>query len=177
MTTTQTPTPTTAAPPLDVREVCAPEALLLELEMRVGPTAGDMAAGMGQAFSTLMALVQDNSLSIAGPPRAIYSSWNGEGTRFTAALPIAKAPDGFVPPQDVRIVSLPEQQALRFTHHGAYAGLADTYRRIDTWLRERGAIKTDADWTRYCPMWEEYMTDPMTTPEEQLLTYIYLPLH
>lgn len=176
MVTTQTPTAATAAPPLDVREVCTSPVLLLELEMHGVPAPADMAAGMGKAFSTLMALIQGNSLTIAGPPRAIYSSWNGESTRFSVAFPIVEAPAGFVTPPDVSMVSLPEQQALRFTHHGAYTGLTDTYPRIDSWLRERGAIKTDADWARYCPMWEEYLSDPMMTPEQELLTYIYLPL-
>ena len=55
-------------------EVCTTPALLLGLAMHVDTTPRDMAAGMGQAFSTLMALIQGNRLTIAGPPRAVYSS-------------------------------------------------------------------------------------------------------
>jgi hypothetical protein len=37
-------------------------------------------------------------------------------------------------------------------------------------------MQTEDDWLRYMPMWEEYVTDPDTTPAESLVTYIYLPL-
>jgi len=37
-------------------------------------------------------------------------------------------------------------------------------------------MQSEADWARYTPMWEEYRNDPETTPEAELLTYIYLPV-
>lgn len=168
-------TATTATTALEVREVYVPPALTLELEMTASSPA-DIGMAMGKAFSTLMNFVHGHTLVVAGPPRAIYQSWNGTETRFTAAIPIVDAPSGFVA-QDVKVVSHTEQQALRFTHHGAYKEIPGTYSQIDAWLRERGAVTTEADWTRYFPMWEEYIGDPATTPEQELMTYIFLPLH
>ena len=54
--------------------------------------------------------------------------------------------------------------------------MRDTYDIIEAWLRARGAIKTTADRARYAPMWEEYLNDPATTPESELITRIYLTL-
>ncbi len=54
--------------------------------------------------------------------------------------------------------------------------MRETYAEIDAWLRARGAIKAEADWAKYTPMWEEYIGDSTTTPEQELMTYIYLPL-
>jgi effector-binding domain-containing protein len=76
----------------------------------------------------------------------------------------------------VALDTIPESTALRFVHHGPYRDLPATYERIEAWLRERGGIRTAADWARYSPMWEEYVTDPETTPESALITRIYLTL-
>jgi effector-binding domain-containing protein len=77
---------------------------------------------------------------------------------------------------DVAIKPTAESSALRFVHHGPYRDVRNTYDRIEAWLRERGGIKTPADWARYSPMWEEYLNDPATTPESELITRIYLTL-
>jgi hypothetical protein len=37
-----------------------------------------------------------------------------------------------------------------------------------------GLMKSRLDWDRYMPMWEEYPTDPATTPPEQLVTYSHM---
>jgi effector-binding domain-containing protein len=37
-------------------------------------------------------------------------------------------------------------------------------------------MNSEADWTRYMPMWEEYLNDPHTTSEAELVTHIYLPV-
>ena len=42
--------------------------------------------------------------------------------------------------------------------------------------KAKGPLQCEADWARYMPMWEEYLNDPQTTPEAELLTYIYLPV-
>jgi len=158
-----------------MREVSVPSALALEIEMTVGTGRGEVAAAMGRAFGTLMRAVHSRGLVIAGPPRATYQLWDGAGTHFRAEVPIVNAPKNFVE-SDVKIAKLPEQRAMRFTHHGSYQTIRDTYMQIDAWLRERGMIKADADWSRFSPMWEEYVSDPNTTPERDLVTYIYLPL-
>lgn len=172
---TTTATSTTAPAALEAREVAVPSALVVELEMQAGTAPGEIAGAMGNGFATLMRVVHAHSLVIAGAPRAIYQSWKGASTRFSVAMPIVNAIPALLE-QDVTMACMPEQQALRFTHRGSYQTIKDTYARIDAWLRERGAIKSDADWARYTPMWEEYVSDPTTTPEQELMTYIYLPL-
>ena len=71
-------------------------------------------------------------------------------------------------------VAEPTAKAYRFTHRGPYPDLAQTYRRITAFMKEKGWMESEADWSRYMPMWEEYLNDPETTPPAELLTYIYL---
>ena len=43
-------------------------------------------------------------------------------------------------------------------------------------MRGKGLMESEADWMKYMPMWEEYLNDPATTPEAELVTHIYLPI-
>ena len=143
-----------------------------------GESASDPAAignAMHVAFDKLMAFQQEHSLAPAGPPRAIYTSYGPEGIKFVVAIPIAAPPAAPIAAGPGSVATLPGGKAMRFTHRGPYANLMQTYGQITEFLKAKGLMKTEADWARYMPMWEEYHNDPHTTPEPDLLTYIYLP--
>lgn len=165
MTTTQ----------LESMEVTVPQALLVQLDGATSNTA-DVGPAISAAFETLFGAVSKAGLAPSGPPRAIYTAWGPNETRFTVAVPIARAPEAPIAGEGITVAAVPERVALRFVHHGPYRELHSTYSLIEAWLRERGGIKTSADWVRYAPMWEEYMNDPTTTPESDLVTRIYFTL-
>jgi len=60
-------------------------------------------------------------------------------------------------------------KALEVVHRGAYAGLADTRERLEAWMKLH---KVEAQGNP----WEEYVSDPAVTPEEQLVTKLFVPL-
>jgi effector-binding domain-containing protein len=158
---------------LESMEVTVPQSLLAQLE-RTSSNMGDLGPDMSAAFGALYAAIARAGITPSGPPRAIYTAWGPNEVRFTVALPIDRAPA--VVPEGITVAASPERTALRFVHHGSYRELRATYGRIEAWLRERGGIKRPDDWARYAPMWEEYMNDPSTTPEADLVTRIYLTL-
>lgn len=159
---------------LENMEVIVPPTLVVQVEgVTCSPT--EIESAMSTAFKKLYTTLWAEHLVQAGPPRAIYTSWGPSEVRFTLAIPIERAP-GEPIESGVTVTTLPERTALRFIHRGPYRDIRSTYERIETWLRERGGIKTAADWARYAPMWEEYMNDPAQTPESELLTRIYLTL-
>ena len=49
---------------------------------------------MGATFGSLMTFMQMHGLMPSGPPRAIYTAFDPEGTVFTVAFPIAEPPEG-----------------------------------------------------------------------------------
>jgi effector-binding domain-containing protein len=160
---------------LEFAEVDVPRILAAQMPGVSGPGPAAIAGAMRTAFTELMAFVRQLKLSPSGPPRVIYMAHGPQGVRFTVAMPIAAPPaatrmigPGFIKP-------IPPARALRFTHHGPYSELSKTYALITEFLKAKGLIKTDAEWAKYMPMWEEYLNDPQTTPAEELLTYIYLP--
>ena len=159
---------------LENMEVTVPAMVVAQTRATSASAPDAISAVVGTAFGRIAAFQAEHGLPAAGAPRVIYTDWSPTGVKFTAAIPIAQAP----PPQtrDVAIATIPESRALRFVHRGPYRDLRFTYERIEAWLRERGAIRTMADWARYTPMWEEYVNDPATTLESDLITRIYLTL-
>jgi DNA gyrase inhibitor GyrI len=159
---------------LEFTEVEVPSVLAAQMPGECGPDPAAISNAMRTTFERLAGFLRQHKLSPCGPPRAIYTAYGPQGVKFVVAIPIPAPPaartmgPGFVRP-------LASAKALRFTHRGPYANLKDTYGRITEFLTSRGLMKTQADWARYMPMWEEYLNDPQTTPEAELLTYIYLP--
>lgn len=167
---------TTDVTELENMEVMVPAALVLECHASSAAEPSAIPAAVGAAFGKIQAFQQANGIEPNGAPRVVYTEWSPAGVKFTAAVPIAAVPQGVRDNSDVTIRATSESQALRFVHHGPYREIRHTYDRIESWLRARGGIKTAADWARYSPMWEEYLNDPVTTPESQLITRIYLTL-
>ena len=64
----------------------------------------------------------------------------------------------------------PSGPSLKVMHKGAYMGLAETWARVDAYVAAH-QLKVGA-----APRWEEYQSDPGTTPQDDLLTALYLPL-
>ena len=167
---------TTDTIPLESMEVAVPAALVAQVQATSAPEPAAISAAIGAAFRSIEDFRQRNGIAAAGPPRVIYTSWGTDGVGFTAGVPIGQVPPNVADEGEVTIQALPEATALRFVHRGPYREVRHTYERIEAWLRERGGIKTAADWARYSPMWEEYLNDPTTTPESDLVTRIYLTL-
>ena len=159
---------------LDSMEVEVPPTPAVQLAVTCATDHAAIAAAMQSSFARLGEFMAQNKLAPAGPPRAIYTSW-GTTTAFTLAFPVAAPPVTESAP-DIVMGTLAGGRALRFVHRGPYDTIRTTYGQIDAWLRERGAIKTDADWARYKGMWEEYLGEPGTVPDSELSTNIYLPL-
>ena len=154
-------------------DVTVPEALAIQISSSVGSNPAEIGAAMGAAFETLMAYLGQHGLQCIGAPRCVYTSYGPEGTTFSTAMPVAAAPEN-AGDGPVIVAPLPSGKALRFTHTGPYPQLMGTYNSITEYLREKGLLVTDADWAKYMPMWEEYVNDPDTVPEAELITHIYL---
>jgi len=164
----------TTATDLEFAEVQVNPALAVQLDSQSRPDPQSISAAMHAAFGVLDSFVKRYGLKPNGPPRAIYTSYGAGGVSFTVAWPVESKP-AVTDESPVRVDTLAGTKAYRFTHHGPYPNLAQTYNHITAFLKEKGWMQSEADWARYMPMWEEYLNDPQTTPPAELATYIYLP--
>jgi len=165
----------TTAAVLPFTEVDVPATRALQIVAHCGPEFGAISTVTEEAFGVLMGFAGAHGLPPSGPPRAIYSSMGPDGTTFTLALPISAEASVDL---DDRVFAdvLPAMRAMRFEHHGPYSELSRTYADIESTLKAKGLLESPADWARFAPTWEEYLSDPACTPPADLVTNIYIPL-
>jgi effector-binding domain-containing protein len=121
------------------------------------------------AFKSLSTIVDKQGLKAAGPAMTIYTAIEDTGFQFQAAIPIAEAPKN--PPQgDVAVGTSPGGKALKFVHRGSYDSMDATYEQITNYMDERRLESKDM-------FIEEYVTDITTTPEDQLVINVLVPLN
>jgi len=161
---------------LEFTEIEVAPVLALQVPGSCGTDPSAIGPAIEAAFGKLGQLLASGALAPSGPPRTIYTAYGPEGRQFIVAMPIAQPPAEPVEGSATSIGMLPGSKTLRFTHHGPYTDLMNTYGQITQFMQAKGLMASEADWSRYMPMWEEYLNTPETTPEAELLTHIYLPL-
>jgi effector-binding domain-containing protein len=160
---------------IEFAEVDVSPTLAVQVHGQSGSAPASIGAAIQTAFGTLDSLRSRHALTAAGPQRVIYNSYGAQGVSFTLAMPVAAAPVAVDDPA-LELGTQPAVHAYRFTHHGPYRDVSRTYAEITGFMKSSGLMRSDADWARYMPMWEEYQNDPKTTAETELVTYIYLPV-
>jgi|SRR5581483_3649892 len=160
---------------LEFADVNVESTLAIQLSGHSGVDPREIGHAIRAAFESLMSFMGRRNLAAAGAPRVIYTGHGADGIWFTLAMPI-HAQAALAVEAPFRVETLPARRAYRFTHHGPYENLRHTYHLIEEFLKGKGWMKSQADWAKYMPMWEEYLNDPQTTRPENLLTHIYLPV-
>jgi effector-binding domain-containing protein len=119
-------------------------------------------------FKQLNTFLDRQGLKPNGPSMTIYTSTDDTGFSFQAAVPLAEAPPN--PPRgDIAVGKSPAGRALKFVHRGSYDSMDSTYEAITNHLDEKRLEAKDL-------FIEEYATDPVTTPEDQLVITVFVPI-
>ena len=151
--------------------------LALKVTGKCGSDPSEIGAAMEATFGKLCGVMQASSVTPGGPPRAVYMSYGPEGIGFVVAMPLAQAP----------------AEAIE----GEEGSVGDAARRPDPALHPpRTVRRPDGDlWEDHpvhdrqgpdgkrkptgpttCRCGRNISTTPRPPPEDQLLTYIYLPV-
>jgi effector-binding domain-containing protein len=120
------------------------------------------------AYKTLYGYLDRQGIKPAGPPMTIYTSTDDSGFQYRAAVPI-EAPPANPPQGDLMVGKSPAGKAYRFVHRGSYDAMDATYEAITNFLDEKAIEAKDL-------FVEEYVTDPLKTPEDKLVIDVYVPV-
>jgi effector-binding domain-containing protein len=121
-----------------------------------------------ETFKTLYGYLDKQGIKPTGSAMTIYLSTDDTGFQYQAGVPIAEAPKD--PPKgDITITKSPEGKALKFVHRGSYDAMDSTYEAITNFLDEKKLEAKDL-------FVEQYVTDPRSTAEDQLVVEVYVPL-
>jgi len=120
------------------------------------------------AFKTVNGYLQKQGIKPIGPPMTIYTSTDDTSFQFQAAIPIAEAPKE-KPTGDLTVGKTATGRAFKFIRRGSYDDMDTTYDAITNFLDEK---QLDAKGSFI----EQYVTDPVTTPEDKLVVEVYVPV-
>lgn len=120
------------------------------------------------AFKTVNAFLAKQGIKPDGAPMTIYTSTDDSSFQFQAAVPVAELPAD--PPKgDIAAGKSPSGRAFKFVHRGSYDAMDSTYEAITNYLDDKQLEAKDL-------FIEEYVTDPVTTPEDKLVVNIFVPI-
>ena len=120
------------------------------------------------AFKLVRGFIDREQLKADGPPITIYLATDDTGFQFQAAIPVTEPPKE-APRGDLAIGKSPEGRALKFVHRGSYDGMDTTYDAITNYLDQKGLEAKEL-------FIEQYVTDPVNTPEDKLVIEVFVPV-
>lgn len=120
------------------------------------------------AFKTIDGYLDKQKIAPSGQRLIIYTQADDTGFHYQAAVPVADPPK--IPPRGrLTIAQSPGGKMLKFIHRGSYDAMDATYEAITTYLDDKRIETQDM-------FIEEYVTDPLKAPPDQLVVMIYAPL-
>lgn len=121
-----------------------------------------------EALKNVYGAIQKQGLRPVGPPMTIYTATDDTGFEYQAGVPVAEEPKGPLG-EGLAVGKSPEGKALKFIHRGSYDAMDSTYEAITNHLDEKRLEARDL-------FVEFYVTDPLTTPEDNLVIEVYVPI-
>jgi len=119
------------------------------------------------AFKSVYGYLGKEGIQSAGPAFAIYTQTDDAGFEYQAAVPITQEPKA-APQGDIALGPAPSGKMLKFGHRGSYDSMDTTYEAITNYLDEKRLEAKDF-------FIEEYVTDPIKTPADQLVINVLVP--
>ena len=120
------------------------------------------------SFRSVQGFLQKEGIKPAGPPMTIYTATDDTGFDYRAAVPIAE-PMASPPRGDIEMGQSPSGRMLKFVHRGSYDAMDTTYEAITNYLDSKQLEAQDT-------FVEEYVTDPLTTAEDELVINVLVPI-
>ncbi len=130
----------------------------------------NMGDSMAAAFPEVFKAATEAGAQINGMPFSIYNTMDPvkRTCHYTAAVPVAESVTAAA---GVMCSERAQCKALKLVHTGAYRHLGNAW---STGMSDMRYAKMKAD--KNNPPFEIYINDPETTPEESLITEIYMPI-
>ena len=147
-------------------EITLPEKTIVYLQ---GTGTWDQAyETLVEALRTVHEYIDRRGLKPDGDAMMIYTDANDTGFDYRAAVPVM-GPFDNPPKGDIAVGTSPAGKAYKFVHRGAYDGMDNLYEAITYFFDEKNLQTGDL----YI---ERYVTDPRTTPEDELVIEVIFPV-
>lgn len=146
---------------IEIKQVEAQHALVIKAEV---PTS-EIGPSMGRMYGELFKYAEANNIQPAGPPFAVYYSFEMEGnTVFEAGLPVQSKTKA---EGEISYKEFPSMKVASTLYKGAYEDMLPVYEAMEKYLNENNLESAGTSW-------EVYLTDPgeVASPQDnQTLVY------
>jgi effector-binding domain-containing protein len=132
-----------------------------------GTDADSAKVVLTDAYGKLGEFMKANALGMQGAPMTITTSYDANGWKFDAAMPVDR--NDAATSGDIKSGETYAGKAVQFTHVGGYDKIGDTVQKAYAWLAVQGYKPKDR-------LIEEYISDPGNTPPDQLQTRLVIPV-
>lgn len=147
-------------------EIALPEKTIVYLQ---GTGSWDTAyETVVEAFKTVHEYIDKRGLKPDGDAMMIYTGADDTGFDYRAAVPVM-GPFDNPPKGDIAVGTSPTGKAYKFIHRGTYDGMENLYEAITNFFDEKNLEPGDL-------FIERYVTDPRTTPEDELVIEVVFPV-
>ena len=119
------------------------------------------------SFKAINALLDKQGIKRSGNLMIVYTSTDDTGFTYLAEIPVEQDPKTLG--KDMSMGKSPDGKALKFVHRGSYDNMDNTYEAITNHLDEKRLEARDL-------FVEHYVTDPLTTAEDNLVIEVYVPI-
>ena len=159
------PAPVTPADPFGAEVTLEPKTFVYMKGTATWETAFET---LIEGFKTINDYLAKQKITPSDKPLAIYTQTDESGFQYQVGIPVAEALKN--PPRgDLAVAKSPGGKMLQFVHRGSYDAMDTTYEAITNYLDEKRLESEDM-------FIEEYVTDPVKTPEDKLIVNVYVPL-
>lgn len=140
---------------------------MVVLPVRAANDPNAIGVALGVAYGKLSGYVSAEGLRQAGAPVAVFAGEQNGALLLEAGIPVDRADPA--PPAPMRAGTSYAGPAVRVVHRGDYNGLPAARAQVRAYLATSGL-------TQAGPLWEEYVSDPGSTPVAELITHILVPV-
>ncbi|WP_251359352.1 SRPBCC family protein [Kangiella sp. TOML190] len=125
---------------------------------------------LAESYGKLVAFMAEKQLNFAGAPLAITTGGSPEEGfwAFEAALPVdyaVEVDEG----SEIQFKRTYAGKAVKLVHIGPYMEMTESYKQLAQYVAENNLLPNGN-------MWEQYISDPANTAEEELITRLYFPI-
>ena len=151
---------------MNIERKTLPEQHYLYVDRVSSLSGAEIGAAMASGFGEVFGFAAQKGIKPLAMPMSVYLEMpSGSQMAFRTGV-LVSAEDAKRAEGQVKAGTMPAGDVCMTTHVGPYASLNQTHKALWDELSAQGISKA-------MPVWEIYIDDPQSTPEEKLRTEIY----
>lgn len=128
----------------------------------------EITKAIGAAYGKIIAFISANNINMAGTPKIITLDFSPDNYHFLAVIPVDN--NTIVDEKNEVLAStMYAGKAIKMIHKGSYSNFKQSYDILFAYLTQN-QLERNGD------PWEDFVTDPASVTEENLVTHIYQPI-